>query len=142
MTTRKAAVDFLPYIREHLNQYERILVLRAFDESKKGQRGVRYDLVEVPKSLFAGLESLKPTDFKTPRPTGHTTAPLYVGSDPKPALTIVFDGSDNKIQLRNIRSELCPMHATFWVPYGSDIVRDAGVNPEKDSTALFVGRGG
>lgn len=129
VTTRKSAVEFLPRIREHLNQYERIIVLRAFDESKQGQRGVRYDLIEIPKDIFAGLESLKPSDFKAPRPTGQTSAPLCIEGDPKPALTVVFDGSDNKIQLRNIRSELCRTHATFWAPYGSDIVRDAGLNP-------------
>lgn len=124
---REDAVAFLSRVRVHLDQYERILVLRIFDQEDNGRRGVRYDLVEIPKTLFNGLEALQPTDFTLPRPSGHTSAPVAVPGDPVPAMTIVFDGSDNKIQLRRVRADLCRTHASFWVPWGEDILRASGL---------------
>jgi hypothetical protein len=113
-------------VAAHLTRYDRLVILRAFDQpDAAGRRGVRYELTEIPKTLFAGLERLTARDFKEPRASGHTSAELRVPGEMEPAMTLVLDGSDNKITLRRVRRDLCHVHAVFWVPYGEEIFSEA-----------------
>lgn len=96
---------------EHLQSYERIFTLRCLSSDSAK---VRYELVEIPKSLL--LEARNCT-FETcdnsrqnPKPgygyvhdgQGHLKFSLY------------FDGgTERKLQIKGLRKDLCKVHATW-----------------------------
>lgn len=106
---------------EHLTKYERIVTLRCFNETTAGT-GVRtyeYELVEVPKALFARSEQF-PIAFKSNSRQNPVPASCYVlDSSGAVEMELYFDGgTERKLQIRNILKSSCVVHATweFSVP--------------------------
>ena len=95
--------------------YDRILSLRSL------QRGPRwkYELVEIPKKLLAlassGILEMKLDSKQTPKP-GY----CYVSdADGHKLFDMYFDGgTERKLQIKNLRKDLCRVHAIweFLIP--------------------------
>lgn len=119
-TPEDAAVFAQTTLVERIGHCDRMLVLRSFrEQDEQGRRVLRYDIVEVPKPLFAGLATADPAEITI---TGKTlTLPLHLPGDEQPALEIKFDGSVHKVAVRKIRVDLCVHHACFVIPYGDEI---------------------
>jgi Type II site-specific deoxyribonuclease len=96
---------------EHLANYERIFTLRCL---RQGPQNYTYELVEIPKALMLDAADcrlvLKNESRQNPQPgygyvedgTGALKYALY------------FDGgSERKLQIKNLRKELCIVHATW-----------------------------
>ena len=105
----------LPLLRdlflEHMRNYERVLQFRCLGQ---GPSRYRYELVEIPKSLLeagrgATLE-LREDSRQNPKP-GYG----YVyDSAGRLAYALYFDGgTERKLQIKNIRKDLCLVHATW-----------------------------
>ncbi len=101
----------LEHILPHLLEADRMLVLRAFDEP---EGVVRYELVEIPMSLLLRVGDVKAEDFSEPTEKKRTTH-AWVCLDDIRAFSLYFDGSDEKIQIQHLRSELCWQHACWRV---------------------------
>lgn len=100
----------LERVVSHLNEYERILVLRTF--GRLGKTGsVRYELVEIPRDLLLNVGNALATDFTRLTTAGGTS--LRAEVDGTLAFVVVFDGSDQKISIRRLRSDLCHVHGTW-----------------------------
>ena len=96
-------------ITDHLRSYDRILTLRAFGRLSKGE--VRYDLVEIPTDLLLLIGESDVSEFGPITRAGGTTLPVKFREEP--AFRAVFDGSDQKITIRNLRTALCLRHASW-----------------------------
>jgi hypothetical protein len=98
--------------REHLVNYDRILMLRAFDLSNDR---VQYDLIEIPHTLLSLASNIKPQDIKpsTGRNGGGT---IVIRNHDIEAFTIRLDGSVEKVTIANLRSDLCVRHGTWTIP--------------------------
>lgn len=94
-------------ILSHLNEYERIFMLRSYGDDQK----VRYDLREIPKEVLAAVADLEPGDFGTITRAGGTSA--NVNFKGKKAFRLVLDGSVEKITISGLNVDLCPLHA-WW----------------------------
>lgn len=109
-------------ILQHLEQYDRVLTLRAFRGQSEemaasaGETGemIRYDLVEIPKEVLTAISQLRTKDFGKLSAAGSTRADVTIKG--KRAFTLLFDGSDNKVTVRGIDTDLCQHHASWWVP--------------------------
>ncbi len=101
----------------HLNGYDRIFTMRCLH---KEMEHVKYELVEIPKSLLLesatapiehmanSKQSLIPAYVKVRDAAGRIKFELY------------FDaGGERKLQVKNIRKDLCRVHATW--EFGRDI---------------------
>lgn len=97
---------------EHLDQYERIITLRAH----RSTGSILYELVEIPRDLLRAVGTLSVDDFSPLTTQGGTTA--RVSWRGKPAFTVRVDGSDGKITLTSIQKSLCTVHVTWQVPFG------------------------
>lgn len=94
---------------KHLQKYQRILTLRAFD--LPGAR-VQYDLVEIPLRVLLLVGKLTAADF-TPRTTnGSSKADVKDGS--RKAYTLRLDGSVEKVTVSDLAVSLCTIHAS-WI---------------------------
>jgi len=78
----------------HLNNYDRILVLRARELS--GSR-LRYEIVEVPRDLLRRVSTLTAADFSPRTAQGGSSARVIVNG--RDAFTLRLDGSDGKITI-------------------------------------------
>lgn len=105
----------LPLLRDqflrHLHNYERIFQFRCH---RQGDTGFLYELVEIPKALLlkgadAELE-LRESSRQNPKP-GYG----YVrDTDGRLAFSLYFDGgTERKLQIKNLRKDLCIVHATW-----------------------------
>ena len=99
----------------HMKSYDRIFSLRALHKAPRW----KYELVEIPKKLLmrakSGVLEMKLNSKQTPKP-GY----CYV-SDAKgqKLFDLYFDGgTERKLQLKNLRKDLCRVHATweFLIP--------------------------
>ncbi|MDX1370142.1 hypothetical protein [Pseudomonas sp.] len=101
----------------HLQGYDRIFTMRCLS---KELEHVKYEFVEIPKSLLLesatapiehmanSTQSLIPAYVKVRDATGGIKFELY------------FDaGGERKLQVKNIRKDLCRVHATW--EFGSEI---------------------
>lgn len=120
-------------LRDHMEHYERIIFMRAFDhEGQDGERYVRYELYEVPKELFDGIETLDKSKvaFTPPKEdaegrkkkSGRMRTPLRA-EDGSTLMDLVFD-TDRKLTIENLNMDRCKLHGTFLVPYGEDVIAD------------------
>lgn len=94
-------------ILSHLNEYERIFMLRSYGDDKT----VRYDLREIPKDVLAAVANLRAEDFGPITKAGGTSANVLV--DNRKAFRLVLDGSVEKITISSLSVDLCPLHA-WW----------------------------
>lgn len=99
----------------HMKNYDRILSLRALEKAPRW----KYELVEIPKDLLnraqSGRLEMKLDSRQTPKP-GY----CYVDDkDGQKLFDLYFDGgSERKLQIKNLRKELCRVHAVweFLIP--------------------------
>jgi hypothetical protein len=99
----------------HMKNYDRILILRALAKSPRW----KYELVEIPKDLLvrakAGRLEMKLRSRQTPKP-GY----CYVDDENgRKLFDLYFDGgTERKLQIKNLRKDLCRVHAVweFLIP--------------------------
>lgn len=103
------------HILNHLDRYERILVLKAYPRTNGT---ITYELVEVPKSLFGLLSKLSVNDF--PAKNAYGTCSVSVHDSQGEAFRLVFDGSVEKIRIFNLRARNCVSHAEWTVQVPDD----------------------
>lgn len=94
-------------ILSHLQEYERIFMLRSYGDETR----VRYDLREIPKEVLAAVEKLEGKDFSKITKVGGTSANVKVND--RKAFRLVLDGSVEKITITGLDVEFCPLHA-WW----------------------------
>ncbi|MCF7801286.1 MAG: restriction endonuclease [Candidatus Marinimicrobia bacterium] len=99
----------------HLKSYDRILTLRALQKAP----GWKYELVEIPKELLMrakeGVLEMKSDSKQDPKP-GYCSVSNVNG---KKLFDLYFDGgTERKLQIKNLRKDLCKVHATweFFIP--------------------------
>lgn len=94
-------------ILSHLEEYDRIFILRSYGDDDR----VRYDLREIPKEVLAAVDELEASDFGKITQAGGTSANVMVGG--QKAFRLVLDGSVEKITISGLSVDLCPLHA-WW----------------------------
>ena len=99
-------------ISAHLEQYERIIMLRSFDFEPNF---VNYDLIEIPKRiLFANISKLKMHDFSDITRNGSSRADIFL--DGKRVFSLRLDGSVEKITISNLDVDFCNHHGSWKIP--------------------------
>ncbi|MBI3944959.1 MAG: hypothetical protein HY321_03500 [Armatimonadetes bacterium] len=88
--------------RQYIAEVDAIVQLRYFQSKRK------YELVEVPVSLFSQVFEVGREHFSADGPTIN----IPIGKDP-PDFTLKLDRSDAKITLANINKTLCLAHGTW-----------------------------
>lgn len=115
----RSGQDFLDHVHSrivpHLQQYDRILTLRAF---KQGDTLVHYYLVEIPKDLLLACSQLTADAFRARTPNGSTSADVLKSSTRLFRLSL--DGSVEKVTVRNLNVSLCKTHGEWKVPLRLD----------------------
>lgn len=97
----------------HLEQYERILTLRAFRGGSSNDR-YEYHLVEIPLDLLLQVRNLSPADFKERTSNGSTSADV-VDSSGNRRFSLRLDGSVEKVTISNLAVSECTIHGTWKV---------------------------
>ncbi len=98
-------------IGRHLGSYERILVLRAFDQ---GRKFVRYELVEIPKALLMRISTLRSSDLEDKNEKGGCGA--NVKDENGHAFRLFLDGSVEKVRIFSLRKDRCVVHGEWTIP--------------------------
>ena len=99
------------HVVTHLEQYQRIVCLRAFDVPKNK---VRYVLVEIPCDLLLKIRNLAAGDFRPRNQSGGSGAAVYDGKER--VFSIRIDGSVEKITVSGLLIERCITHGSWTVP--------------------------
>ncbi len=73
---------------------------------------IEYELLEIPKTLWRAIGDIRVEDFAPLTKAGSTSVPVKV--DGRTVYTLSFDGSDQKIQVRNLSVEHCITHG-HWL---------------------------
>lgn len=94
-------------VLSHLDEYERIFILRSYGTEER----VRYDLREIPKPVLASVADLVADDFGKLTKAGGTSAKVQI--EGKVAFTLRLDGSVEKVTISGLDVGLCPLHATW-----------------------------
>ncbi|WP_137405395.1 hypothetical protein [Sphingobium sp. MP9-4] len=81
-------------ILSHLQEYERIFMLRSYGNEER----VRYDLREIPKDVLAAVANLEAKDFGKITKAGGTSAEVRLNG--RKAFRLVLDGSRENHNLR------------------------------------------
>lgn len=106
-------------IGSHLDRYERILILRSFDNKDKSlfQRNGfrRYDLIEIPVDLLRRVTEVPADEYSDLTDKGTSHATVY-SRDGRTLVELNLDGSDAKAQIRKLLVEACFNHARWIVP--------------------------
>lgn len=108
---------FADGVRKHivprLKHSKYVFVLRA--HGRLGIHGrIRYELIEIPLDVLLAMEDVTAKAFSGITRAGGTKCPVfYQGNE---VFTLVFDGSDQKITIRNLRVDVLRKHAE-WTLY-------------------------
>lgn len=103
-------------VLEHLAGYERIIMLRVFHRPDVFE----YELIEIPRALLMRIGELRAEDFTPLTANGSTRAIIRPSANATRSrgadvqFRLIFDGSDNKVTIKSLRTELCITHAR-WV---------------------------
>ncbi len=95
----------------HLQQYQRILILRGYNLSRNL---IKYELIEIPHNLFLEIINLTPSDFTEKTASGSCRAYVYIGDNK--AFTLSLDGSVEKVTILGLDTNLCFYHASWIIP--------------------------
>ncbi len=95
----------------HLQQYQRILILRAYNIS---QNQVKYELIEIPHNLLLEIRDLTAHDFTDKTASGSSRASVYINE--RKAFTLSLDGSVEKVTVLGLDTDLCFYHASWIIP--------------------------
>ena len=107
----------------HLNNYDRILVLRAIELTASR---LRYEIVEIPHDLLQRIGSLTVADFSPMTKGGGTSARVSVNG--QPAFMLRLDGSDGKITFAGLQIAFCIRHASWIIPTVAPAPDESGEN--------------
>lgn len=98
-------------VSRHIDRYDRILVLRAFNPAAGH---LRYELIEIPKSVIALLTTIRPEQLSEKNKYGSSGA--EVQDDKGPAYRVLLDGSVEKIRIFSLRIDRCFKHGWWVIP--------------------------
>lgn len=110
-TLNELAREAASRIPAHLNNYDRILVLRARELSNVR---LQYEIVEIPRDLLHRVAAFAAADFSPRTAQGGSSAKVMVNG--KPAFTLRLDGSDGKITIAGLQIAFCVRHASWIIP--------------------------
>jgi len=96
-------------ISEHLQHYQRIITLRAFEYNSM----IEYDLVEIPLPILQSVEKLKASDFAPRTRNGGSSAQIV--RDGRQVFTLRLDGSVEKVTVSNLRTDVCGIHGSWRI---------------------------
>ena len=97
----------------HMQNYERVLSLRALKRIENGKVHWHYELVEIPKALLeeAAKGKLEMMDSRQNPKPGYCTVKDAKG-DVK--FQLYFDGgTERKLQIKDLKKKLCIVHGTW-----------------------------
>ncbi len=99
----------------HLNNYERILVLRNIGRPEPHHPHWKYELVEIPKSLLLearnGVMEMMQDSVQMPKP-GYCR--IYDNESKNLKFELYFDGgTERKLKVNKIDKSYCKVHATW-----------------------------
>lgn len=105
----------LPKLRdlflEHMQSYQRIFTMRCL---KPGPKRFYYELIEIPKALMLEASQCK---FEVKKKSKQNPKPGYgyiFDENNKLKFSLYFDGgTERKLQIKNLRKDLCTPHATW-----------------------------
>jgi hypothetical protein len=105
----------------HHNQYDRIIILRAFDvRSGQLRTAAQYELWEIPKKLLLLVGRLRESEFSSPTPNNSFAAPVKIVDSvtgiPSGAFNFRMDGSVEKVTIGGLAVSRCIHQATWTVP--------------------------
>lgn len=105
----------LPLLRdlflEHMQSYERIFTLRCLDADPAH---VSYELVEIPKALMLEASSCQLEVRKDSRQNPKPGYGYVRDAAGQLKYALYFDGgTERKLQIKNLRKDLCKVHATW-----------------------------
>ena len=126
----------LEKIIPHLNQYDRIFMLRAFSARLQDAPAVRYDLVEISADLLRRVSLLAPSDIVGGTGAKKGGTATIRDAEGNAAFTLVFDGSDEKVTIRNLRVGVTGptlLHASWIVPIPNIVRYFAPSTPKRIS---------
>jgi hypothetical protein len=99
--------DVLPRVL----QADRTLLWRCHGRLSGAAGVVEYELLEIPRTFWEALTSVQASDFSPITKAGSTSAPVSIGGEQ--IYTISFDGSDQKVQVRNLAVNRCVFHGRW-----------------------------
>lgn len=104
------------HVGRHLDQYERILILRVFEmeENPMFGRRVRYDLVEIPLSVLRKVLDLPDEAFDEESKAGSSGANIREGE--RRLFRLTLDGSVEKVTIRSLLVDACIEHGSWTAP--------------------------
>ncbi len=95
----------------HLNQYERILMLRAFTI---GGQTFEYFLIEIPLKTLLEIKKLSASDFSKRTKKGSSRAAVQINGEK--VFSLGLDGSVEKITISSFGLKQCTIHGQWTVP--------------------------
>ena len=98
-------------IPRHLDEYDRVVTLRAIDQETSR---IRYDLVEIPTDVLRRIEVLTPQDFSEPTVNGSSSADIR-DSTGRRLFKLRLDGSVEKVTISGLLIACCVTHASWTV---------------------------
>lgn len=104
---KQLAEEAAKRIPAHLDQYDRILMLRV---REMAGAQLHYEIVEIPTHLLQRIKILTEADF-TPR-TSQGGSSAKVTIEGRPAFALRLDGSDGKITISGLQMEFCVRHVS------------------------------
>jgi hypothetical protein len=90
---------------------DRTLVWRCFRRLSDENAAAEYELLEIPKSYWEAMANIQAAQFKRLTAAGSTSVPVGIGGET--LYTLSFDGSDQKIQIRNLAVDRCIVHGRW-----------------------------
>jgi len=96
-------------ISEHLQHYQRIITLRAFEYDSV----IEYDLIEIPLSILKYVEKLEARNFTQRTRNGGSSARIVL--EGKQLFTLRLDGSVEKVTVSNLRMDVCRIHGSWRI---------------------------
>jgi hypothetical protein len=104
------------HVGRHLNQYDRILILRVFelDEDPLFGKQIRYDLVEIPLALLRKVLGLPDHAFDEETRAGSSGAD--VRENGRRLFRLTLDGSVEKVTIRSLLVDACFEHGSWTAP--------------------------
>ena len=113
-------------IPAHLNNYDRILVLRARELSSVR---LQYEIVEIPRDLIRRIAAFTAADFSPRTAQGGSSAKVTING--KPAFTLRLDGSDGKITIAGLQIAFCIRHASWIIPTVTPALEEESLKKEE-----------
>jgi len=107
--------DLLQQFITNINMCDRFLILRFFGNKTNNPKS-KYELVEIPKEVLLGAQKCKPETIESSNQTPKPGRGIVYDHDGNEAFHLYFDGgTERKLQLKNLRKDLCRIHAVWQI---------------------------